>query len=1078
MNAKVIYIALLSSLASLLTIQASKAQEFSISVNPSNSEFKPAVVDDNWHIVQSGTTFTPTYNLPDETTSEPTKTILTDSTYYLEYVITEYVFDGFRIGKSTQNYSSEQLQETLTSTHDTQLSITAVGSETSTTWRYNYLNDTMVGDPIKRNTTSRTITSSNTITIVFYELPVFTSAMPLDDSRVLWSSSNTETFSYSTGGGGKWNVDLYYRLNGGSRHNASNGTLTVPLTCNSGSSSIVVTMEMKCTAPDGTTDWTPANAKERRTCTFTVWSIPNASRESTLEEYTYVFNGRTLTLAPSITNGDDNAWSFSWTTNSGVETTDSKKFDVSTSNGRLKEADTGRTANTIVVTATNNPTGIDEPKTFSFQYSIYTMPEPVVDLKENDFFGYTGSKFELNLTVTDSNPAYYPTGASQQRTPICYYIQDGKRHNLTSSLTENGSMTYSTTITPSLADGSEIITVYWGRQLRHTDGYYIESCQLYEFQREIKLSVFSKGSLDKSGDNKVNIYGDATPCEGQVWNKKIISPTVVGGYEDGWTFLWKEISDPSNAITLSDQTDNKASTNITITANNATAQERTATIRLVASNAISSTDVGNTDSIDYQIKIFPKATTNVNFENNVLVNRYYGEVETLTVNNYGGTTNWQFLWRTTTLSNNLDNSDGNRNGVKSYKSGTKAASDTEPDQTVTRTLTVNNLSPDGKELWYKQIYEYPIHVWSKGKLTKSNDYNEDLYGGTHFNETRIRADIQGGYEDGYDFSCTILEGIEYVSLYEISKKDSLVYNVVATNRSGQDKTAKIRVNWSNEIDNNRKGNSGSFDYTIHISPGASQIPEPMVGWTNDIESDPETVRDVDLKELSLLPGIGGNEWVYEWYIDDQLVDKGSYYGKYFDLADKSDKMNITDKVISVHWYNISSYGVILEEGTSKQYLRIYNTPKTPYDFQKKGDGNSNIYIAFVDNLTDQQLFSDAYAYSFQFGDGSTTAGIEEESTQRWHQYSVSPSNPWVRTCWHYPGYDCYSDAIDTQGMTRSISSIDEISNDLDICYIILTLNGSFVKKASTDDVSQLNLRPGIYLIKDIHNGQFKKITIK
>ena len=105
----------------------------------------------------------------------------------------------------------------------------------------------------------------------------------------------------------------------------------------------------------------------------------------------------------------------------------------------------------------------------------------------------------------------------------------------------------------------------------------------------------------------------------------------------------------------------------------------------------------------------------------------------------------------------------------------------------------------------------------------------------------------------------------------------------------------------------------------------------MVGWTNDNESNPEVVRDVDVKELSLTPGIGGSQWVYEWYVDDQLVDRGSYYGKYFDLADTSDRMNITNKVLSVHWYNLASNGAIMEEGTSIQYLKIYNTPKTPFD---------------------------------------------------------------------------------------------------------------------------------------------------
>lgn len=1077
MNTKVICITLLSALASLINIQSSYAQEFSISVTPSNSEFQPAGVEGDWHIVQSGTSFASTYNLPEGTTSEPTKTILNDSTYYLEEVITEYDFVGFRIGNSSQNYNTEQLQETLMTTQDSQVSITAVCSETSTTRRTNYRNDAIVGDPDVVNSNSRTFTSSNTVSIHFYELPVFTSSMPLNDSKVVWSSSNAETFTYATNGGGQWNVDLYYQVNDGSRHNASNGTLSVPLSCNSGSSSIVVTMEIKCTAPDGTTDWTPRNAKEQRTCTFTVWSIPNASRENTLEEYTYVFNGRTLTLAPSLTNGDDNAWSFSWTTNIGEESTDSKKFDVSTSNGRLKEAVSGRTANTITVTATNNPVGIDEPKTFTFQYSIYTMPEPVAELKENDFFGYPDSKFDLNLTVTDSNPAYYPTGSNQQSTPICYYIQAGKRYNLTStSPSENGSTTYSTTITPSLAEGSEIITVYWGRQLRHTEGYYIESCQLYEFQKEINLRLFSKGSLDKSGNNTVNIYGDATPCEGQVWNAKVLYPSVIGGYPEGWTFLWKEISDPSNVITLSNQPNDN--TNITVTANNDSGQEKSAKLRLIASNAISPSILGNTDSVDYTIRIFPKATTSINFESDMLVNRYYGDSETLRVDNNGGSSNWNFHWRTTELSNNLDNSDGNINGVKSYKSSTKAASDTEPDQAVTRTLIVNNFSPDGTELWYEQVYEYPIHLWSKGNLTKSSDYNEYLYGGTHSNETRIRASIQGGYEDGYDITCTILDGFEFVELYEISKKDSLVYNVIATNRSGQEKTARIRINWKNEIDSNHKGNSGSFDYTIHISPGASQIPEPMVGWTNDNESNPEVVRDVDVKELSLTPGIGGSQWVYEWYVDDQLVDRGSYYGKYFDLADTSDRMNITNKVLSVHWYNLASNGAIMEEGTSIQYLKIYNTPKTPFDLQKKGDGHSNIYIAYVDNISDQQLFSDEYAYTFQFGDGSTTAGAEEETTQRWHQYGTSPSNPWVRTCWHYPDYDCYSEAVGINGMTRSISSIELINNDINNSYLILTLNGSLVKMASTDEVSQLDLRPGMYIIKDSRNGQCKKISVK
>ena len=45
-------------------------------------------------------------------------------------------------------------------------------------------------------------------------------------------------------------------------------------------------------------------------------------------------------------------------------------------------------------------------------------------------------------------------------------------------------------------------------------------------------------------------------------------------------------------------------------------------------------------------------------------------------------------------------------------------------------------------------------------------------------------------------------------------------------------------------------------------------------------------------------------------------------------------------------------------------------------------------------------------------------------------------------------------------------------------YLILTLNGSLVKMASTDEVSQLDLRPGMYIIKDSRNGQCKKISVK
>ena len=1078
MNSNSLSKALLITLASFIVIQNSDAQEFVISVTPSNSEFQPVIVDGNWHVVQTGSSFASSYTLPDNNSSEPTKTILTDSTYYQETTTTEYALIGFRIGDGNQNYSNEQLQDILVATQESRVSVSAVCNETTSTWRTNYLYDAAVGDPTIVNTASRKISSSNTIVLYLYQTPVFTTTMPISDSKVVWSSTETVTFSYFTSGGGNWSGNLFYQINGGSRHNASNGTLSVPLTCDSGSSSIVVTMEnIRCIAPDGVTDWTPQNAKERRTANFTVWSIPKASRENAIEEYTYVFNGRTLTLAPSIANGDDEAWTFYWKTNSGEEATDTNTIDISTTNGRLKEAVSGRTSTTVVFTAVNNPVGIDAPKTVTVRYNIYTMPEPIVDIQENGLIGYSGSQFNLSLTVTDSDPAYYPTNPGQQNTPTCYYIWNGKQYHFsTTSTSANGSITYSATVTPTITEGTEIITVYWSRQLRHTEGYYHEPCQLFEYNKNIELAVYSRGALDKSENHNITIYGDATPCYDKVWNEKVLSPSVVGGYDAGWTFIWKEISDPANVIVLSDQTGNLTSKDISITANNNSGKEQLATLRVIASNAISPSLKGNTDSVDYQIRIFPKATTNVNFVNNKLVNRYYGESETLSVSNDGGSSNWNFYWMTSNVSNNLDNSDGNINGVKSYKSSTKSASDTEPDQTVTRTLKANNFSPDGKELWYEQLYEYPIHLWSKGKVTKDSNYNEHLYGGTHNNETRIRANVQGGFKEGNIVSYLVLEGSNYVKLTEIAKNDSIVCLVTATNHSGQDQIAKIRVNWSNVIDSDHKGNSDSFEYVLHVSPGASQIPEPLVGWTNNDESSPEIVRDVDFKELSLTPGIGGNQWVYEWYVDDQLIDRGANFGKYLELSDSSDKMNVTTKAVTVHWYNITSSGIVVEEGTTTQYLKIYNTPKAPYALEKKG--NSNIYIAYVDDMSDQQLFSDEYAYTFQFGDGSTTSGLEEESSQRWHQYSNSPSNPWVRTCWHYSDYDCYSNAIDIHGVTRSLSSIEEISNNINNCYLILSLKGNIIKRSSTNDVTQLDLRSGVYIIKDCRNGQFRKISIK
>lgn len=1137
-----------------------QAQDFRFSITPTNDTYHPVKVsgDDAWHVVQSSTSFEFNYDLPEVESLRTDTFSLPDQSYVTNKIQKSYEFFGYRV--ASLDFTEKELKNYLQTCSDRSVTVTAVFNECIDTIRTEYSSNNSITkgpDTIKDKNPQKIPLSQ---TVKMYVTPTFTTAMPETEVKVIWSQSDPIEFSYEIAGGDKWQQgDFYYTINEGTPQRATGSVLYVPMNSSSMVTNVVVTMKnFKCLAPDGTTEWTPMEAKTNRTVSYKVYPIPVANREATIEKESYIFNGRTITLSPDLFGGDDNSWTYTWITAAG-NVTGSKTIELSTTNNRLNAASLSQRAETkIKLVAENNPVGIEASKKAELEYIIYTVAEPDIQPTKSVYMDFSGNEIQVEFTVNDSDPTYYQ---AQESAPYFYLLQNGQKIPLTRP---SGSEIYLAMVTPTVSEGSETIDVIWNRQLHHADGYYNEDIHYYKYQKTIKLDICRKPTIDDIDSSASDKY--ALAKDGYTINLAASADAL--NLEGTWTFNWNDriggntVEFPVEGAPVLSGNDTldqryKLKATYTLPNNKQSSVYKDVVVTFLAkpeaskSREMVSTCVGVTTSLGlsrfggnpegWSIKWYDKnhnplpsfgemggeITVDSDIEQDSIIDKYYAELKnewkgrtwydsTLTYEltiykrpsisiaqipignvagsvdlysgcsdqihvtpNGGYTTGWEYEW--------FVNNAPNGNDAKTQTVDEVILADSDDMRPVQYKVRVKNMYSELNQVWYDSTFTITYNFWSKGTLSAGSSHELNLYGGTSHNTANLEAIVNGGFKgsnsntSGNIFYWSIKDGSDYV---ELSDREHSVCQVIVNNQTSETQDAVVTLVWQNLIDNEHRGANDSIEYTLHISPKVTQIPSGNSGWTAPDPNNPERLRDIDVKNLTVAPGVGGNKygWHYLWSLDGVVfANDNEVNDKPIILNDDSNRKRATTKKVELNWYNESPDGTKWEEGTLTQFVKVYNTPAKPTGLQLKGNGTSQIYFAEMGNvgLSDEQLFSSEYEYVFQFGEGNSNAVKAEEQTQRWHQYNNLSDTPWVRTCWHYEDYDCCSDIVDANGNTRAYLGIQEMAEEKNISSVlVMHVNGTVVQIADSEDFSGMELAPGMYICKNLTTGKTQKILVK
>lgn len=651
-------------------------------------------------------------------------------------------------------------------------------------------------------------------------------------------------------------------------------------------------------------------------------------------------------------------------------------------------------------------------------------------------------------------------------------------------------------------------------------------------------NVYSIGKMTyKPGPQQKAIYGSTEigNSDAILHDTLSLDLKTAGGYGDGWKYKWTIPVESQEYISFVDSVskDNRNGSQRQIVGTNNTGEMKTVTIHYMAMNSIPglrAEDQADSVKADGNITfdVYPQAqSSSPEAEALRSINRYFGNQDTINISASGGDIDkWSFELFSLDddkkiIEHYVNVERDSLENVKFKNIQTKENSSDAPSETHHYKLVATN-QHDG-EVWYKK--EYPIDVtwWSKGKvdsyLRSFNLYGSEpqTEGVAHYDTITLKANSHGGYPKGYTywwtydfddndkFSVSRKPQADFFNTKDSSQLKFCFENALkALNISNEMKPCKVTLHWENKIDEDHKGNSDSIIYTVNVFPRAI-LPELK-------ESDPvhthmgvnmAQIQTTDDASFEVTAPSGGGDWSTHWSFNEseKKVENGPYIAitnmvlsadvagipNLFNGANDARSKNVyVSYVYETH--NPADPSEIWEANSPHLETRIYNTPKAPTELNKKGSGNSNIYIA---KMPVDDNFWQGNKYIFEFGDGAHDNVSGRETQQRWHQYSSSTSNPWVRTLWEYYDENKILEFTASEGYrntkgeldpTRAETSIVNLSAEQQkVGYYVYTLNGNLLHSFSEEmTVQEMNLPAGIYLFVscDGETTTSKKIMIK
>lgn len=265
------------------------------------------------------------------------------------------------------------------------------------------------------------------------------------------------------------------------------------------------------------------------------------------------------------------------------------------------------------------------------------------------------------------------------------------------------------------------------------------------------------------------------------------------------------------------------------------------------------------------------------------------------------------------------------------------------------------------------------------------------------------------------------------------------------------------------------------------------------------------VRELDNVSLTLNHPKGYNSegWQYQWGEDSENPDPAKW-----EEVKHNEKISYTpsnrnwewngkgkdsiEKKISYYYRNMAGdmQTELLEPNRLDFMIKIYRKPQVE-KFQKKGDGTSNIYIAYSswDNPKFEFGSEEPPTSNDSILSSMRSGGLMGDTIQNgWiaYRYSESPSTPWVRTYWEYEHEDgifrCYSDALIYKPSEVPIFSRElkiengyfyvNLKEEAPATVRLYTMDGKVVRTQNyppqIDFNEKLNLNgltPGIYILK-------------
>lgn len=382
----------------------------------------------------------------------------------------------------------------------------------------------------------------------------------------------------------------------------------------------------------------------------------------------------------------------------------------------------------------------------------------------------------------------------------------------------------------------------------------------YEKKFTATVNWWSKGAAQMTA-TKDFLYGDNS----STYASTTLQASRSGGYTSGWTYTWQNASNGS-LVSQSAKMDASSFSNAIKAFTYNGSSPASVTLNLVAKNKISDTEVGNTITIPYTFTIYPKASDQINFTNGQSLNRYYGNADNLSVTTSGGNTEtggWNFLWSTNASSFDNMTNVSTDNVSSQYQFALSSKSNTATSTSLTRYLTVST----GKngEVWYKKTYSQPVVAWSKGDtlaaITKAYLYGDGTpCNGITYNSSTMGQSTSGGYNLGWNFSWSTVDGSSYCGQNISDSKTGSFNTISAVNTTSEVKTVTLKLTATNKIDDAHVGNSFVRLIKFNVYPKAVD----HIDFTNN-----ETIhRYYGDADTYLVDVSGGNEasggWTFAW----------------------------------------------------------------------------------------------------------------------------------------------------------------------------------------------------------------------